>query len=77
MKTDMDAPNYISKLILNWFESLSFRFGMRENLSGVGAGQGLRGKVDVCTLYRQQGYIELIKTQLNSIFYSTKLKLFK
>jgi len=33
----MDAPNYISKLILNWFESMSFRFGMRENLSGVGA----------------------------------------
>ena len=40
----MDAPNYISKLILNWFESVSFRFGMRANLPGVGAGQGLRGK---------------------------------
>ena len=45
----MDAPNYISKLILNWFESMSFRFGMRENLSGVGAGQGLRSKMDMCT----------------------------
>ena len=45
----MDAPNYISKLILNWFESVSFRFGMRANLPGVGAGQGLRGKVDTCT----------------------------
>ena len=49
MKIDMDASTYISKLILNWFESVSFRFGMRENLSGVGAGQALRGKVDMCT----------------------------
>ena len=46
---DMDVPNYITKLILNWFESMSFRFGMRANLPGVGAGQALRGKVDVCT----------------------------
>ena len=35
----MDAAIYISKLILRWLESMSFRFGMRENLSVVGAGQ--------------------------------------
>ena len=45
----MDAQSYILKLILNWFESVSFRFGMRENLSVVGAGQALLGKVDVST----------------------------
>ena len=28
---------------------MSFRFGMRANLRGVGAGQALRGKVDVFT----------------------------
>ena len=49
MKIDMDAPKYITKLILNWFDSMSFRFGMRANLPGVGAGQALHGKVDVCT----------------------------
>ena len=49
MKIDMDALNCITKLILNWFDSMSFRFGMRANLPGVGAGQALRGKVDVCT----------------------------
>ena len=37
----MDAPIYNTKLILNWFESVSFRFGMGENLPGVGAGQSL------------------------------------
>ena len=45
----MNAPNHISKLILNWFESVSFRFEMRANLPGVGAGKGLRGKEDACT----------------------------
>ena len=45
----MDATIYITKLILNWFESMSFHFGMRANLPGVGAGQALRAKVDVCT----------------------------
>ena len=49
MKIDMDAPEYITKLILNWFDSMSFRFGMRANLPGVGAGQALRGKDDLCT----------------------------
>ena len=49
MKIDMDALNCNTKLILNWFDSMSFRFGMRANLPGVGAGQALRGKVDVCT----------------------------
>ena len=49
MKIDMDAPKYITKLILNWFDSMSLRLGMRANLPGVGAGQALRGKVDVCT----------------------------
>ena len=49
MKIDMNASNYITKLFLYWFESMSFRFGMRANLPGVGAGQALRGKVDVCT----------------------------
>ena len=49
MKIDMDSSNYITKLILDWFESMSFRFGMRANLPRVGAGQALRGKVDVCT----------------------------
>ena len=49
MKIDMDDPHYIIKLILNLFESMSFHFGMRANLPGVGAGPALRGKVDVCT----------------------------
>ena len=35
----MDAPKYITKLKLNWFESMSFCFGMRAKLKGVGAGQ--------------------------------------
>ena len=56
----MDAPNYITKLLLNWFKSMLFRFGMRENLPGVGAGQALRGEVDMCT--GSMGDIELIKT---------------
>ena len=60
MKIDMDAPKYITKLIQNWFDSMSFRIGMRANLPGVGAGQGLRGKVDVCA--GNGGDIELIKT---------------
>ena len=51
MKIDMDAPKCITNLILYWFESTSmlFRFGKRENLPGVGAGQALRGKVGNCT----------------------------
>ena len=32
MKIDMDAPKYITKLKLNWFESMSFCFGMRAKL---------------------------------------------
>ena len=35
----MDAPKYITKLILNLFDSMSFRFEMRANLPGVGDGQ--------------------------------------
>ena len=42
----MDSLNYITKLILNWFETMSFRFGMRSNLPGVGAGQCVK-----CRLY--------------------------
>ena len=49
MKIDMDALNYITKLILNWYESMSFRFGIIANLPGVGAGKALRGKEDLCT----------------------------
>ena len=49
MKINMDAPKCITKLILNLFDSMSFRSGMRANLQGVVAGQALRGKVDVCT----------------------------
>ena len=41
MKLDIDDPHYIIKLILNLFESMSFRFGMRANLPGVGAGPAL------------------------------------
>ena len=49
MNIDKDAPKYITKLILNWFDSMSLRFGMRANLPGAGAGQALRGKVEVST----------------------------
>ena len=48
MKIDMEALNYNTILVPNWFEFMSFRFGIRANLPGVGAGQSLRGKVDVC-----------------------------
>ena len=44
MKIDMDASNFITKLILKLFESMSFRFRMRANLPGVGSEQALRGK---------------------------------
>ena len=44
MKIDMDALNCITKLILNWFYSMSFRVEMRTNLLGVGADQALCGK---------------------------------
>ena len=43
-----NALNYNTKPILNWFESMSFRFGIKANFPGVGAGQDLRGKLDVC-----------------------------
>ena len=41
----MDTLNCMTKLILNWFEFVSFRFGMRENLSGVGADQAYAVKL--------------------------------
>ena len=48
MKIDM-INNSIARLILNLFEPVSFHFGMRANLPGVGASQALRNKVDVST----------------------------
>ena len=66
----MDAPNYISKLILNWFESVSFCFGMRANLPGVGSDQGLRGKGPGVQPVERQGLfphdkLTLFLSQLN------------
>ena len=49
MKIDMNDPKYITKLILIWFDYMSFRLGMKATMPEVGAGQALRGKVDVCT----------------------------
>ena len=48
----MNALGYITKLSLNWFLSISFRYEMRANLQGVGAGPTLRGKLDSCTARR-------------------------
>ena len=44
MKIDMDACNWIRKLSLKWFLSMSFRSEMRTKLPGVGVDQALRGK---------------------------------
>ena len=44
----MDALDYNTKLIQIWFESMFLEY-IRANLPRVGAGQVLRGKVDVCT----------------------------
>ena len=57
MKINMGAPNYITKLFLNWFESMSFHFGIRANLPGVGAGQALRGKGSWHTTCRKTRFV--------------------
>ena len=47
--------SHLYKKIIPWFVWIYvIPFWMRENLPGVGAGQALRGKVDVCTLYSVQ-----------------------
>ena len=57
MKIDMDASDCMTKVILKWFQSVSFRFGMRANLPGVGADQGLRGKGSWRTTGRIKGFV--------------------
>ena len=52
MKIDMNALHCITKLSLNWFYFLLFRFQIRANLPELGAGPAIRGKVDLCTARR-------------------------
>ena len=71
MKIDMDHPYYIIKLILNLFESMLFRFGMRANLPGVGADQALRGKGSWRTTGRKTRFVSTL--QINIISSPTEL----